>query len=157
MDDVTIARALHVLAVVHWIGGVAMVTLVILPALARFAAPERLLDLFEAIEGRFGGQARWSVTLAGLSGFWMTWRLDAWDRFATPGYWWMHAMVAVWTLFTLILFVAEPLFLHAWFRRRAERDPDGTAALVLRAHRVLLTVAAATILGAVLGAHGLLY
>ena len=157
MDDVTIARALHVLAVVHWIGGVAMVTLVILPALARFAAPERLLDLFEAIEGRFGGQARWSVTLAGLSGFWMTWRLDAWDRFATPGYWWMHAMVAVWTLFTLILFVAEPLFLHAWFRRRAERDPDGTAALVLRAHRVLLTVATATILGAVLGAHGLLY
>ena len=157
MDDVTIARALHVLAVVHWIGGVAMVTLVILPALARFAAPERRLDLFEAIEGRFGGQARWSVTLAGLSGFWMTWRLDAWDRFATPGYWWMHAMVAVWALFTLILFVAEPLFLHAWFRRRAERDPDGTAALVLRAHRVLLTVAAATILGAVLGAHGLLY
>lgn len=157
MDDVTIARALHVLAVVHWIGGVAMVTLVILPALARLAAPERRLDLFEAIEGRFGGQARWSVTLAGLSGFWMTWRLDAWDRFATPGYWWMHAMVAVWALFTLILFVAEPLFLHAWFRRRAERDPDGTAALVLRAHRVLLTVAAATILGAVLGAHGLLY
>ena len=157
MDDVTIARALHVLAVVHWIGGVAMVTLVILPALARFARPERRLDLFEAIEGRFGGQARWSVTLAGLSGFWMTWRLDAWDRFATPGYWWMHAMLAVWALFTVILFVAEPLFLHAWFRRRATRDPEGTAALVLRAHRVLLAVAAVTILGAVLGAHGLLY
>jgi uncharacterized membrane protein len=157
MDDVTIARALHVLAVVHWIGGVAMVTLVILPALARLAAPERRLELFEAIEGRFGGQARWSVTLAGLSGFWMTWRLDAWDRFAAPGYWWMHAMVAVWALFTVILFVAEPLFLHAWFRRRALRDPKGATALVLRAHRVLLTVAAATILGAVLGAHGLLY
>ena len=31
MDDVTVARALHVLAVVHWIGGVAIVTLVILP------------------------------------------------------------------------------------------------------------------------------
>ena len=157
MDDVTIARALHVLAVVHWIGGVAMVTLVILPALARLVVPERRLDLFEAIEGRFGSQARWSVTLAGLSGFWMTWRLDAWDRFVEPCYWWMHAMVAVWALFTVILFVAEPLFLHAWFRRRATRDPEGTAALVLRAHRVLLAVAAVTILGAVLGAHGLLY
>ena len=157
MDDVTIARALHVLAVVHWIGGVAMVTLVILPALARLVVPERRLDLFEAIEGRFGSHARWSVTLAGLSGFWMTWRLDAWDRFVEPGYWWMHAMLAVWALFTVILFVAEPLFLHAWFRRRATRDPEGTAALVLRAHRVLLAVAAVTILGAVLGAHGLLY
>ena len=28
MDDVVIARALHVLAVVIWIGGVAMVTMV---------------------------------------------------------------------------------------------------------------------------------
>lgn len=157
MDDVTLARALHVLAVVHWIGGVAMVTLVILPAVARLSEPERRLTLFEAVEGRFGAQARWSVTLAGLTGFWMTWRLDAWGRFAEPGTWWMHAMVAVWALFTAILFVAEPLFLHAWFRARARRDPVGTMALVLRAHRLLLALAAVTVLGAVLGAHGMLY
>jgi hypothetical protein len=30
MDDIVIARALHVLAVVHWIGGVAFVTLIVL-------------------------------------------------------------------------------------------------------------------------------
>jgi uncharacterized membrane protein len=30
-DDMIIARALHVLALVHWIGGVSFVTLVILP------------------------------------------------------------------------------------------------------------------------------
>ena len=148
MDDVTIARALHVLAVVHWIGGVAMVTLVILPALSRLDPPARILDLFEAVEGRFGAQARWSVTLAGLTGFWMTWRLDVWERFAEPGYWWMHAMVAVWALFTVILFVAEPLFLHAWFRRRAVHDPEGTAVLALRAHRVLLALAVVTLVGA---------
>ncbi|MGD9508241.1 MAG: hypothetical protein AB7I59_02450 [Geminicoccaceae bacterium] len=157
MDDVTIARALHVLAVVHWIGGVAMVTLVILPALARLDLRAGILDLFEAVEGRFATQARWSVTLVGLTGFWMTWRLDAWDRFAEPGYWWMHAMVIVWAWFTLVLFVAEPLFLHAWFRRRAARDPAGTAALALRAHRVLLVLLVVTVVGAVLGAHGMLY
>jgi uncharacterized membrane protein len=157
MDDVTIARALHVLAVVHWIGGVAMVTLVILPALSRPDPTVRSLDLFEAVEGTFGAQARWSVTLAGLTGLWMTWRLDVWERFAEPGFWWMHAMVAVWALFTVILFVAEPLFLHAWFRRRAVRDPYGTATLALRAHRVLLALAAVTLVGAVLGAHGMLY
>jgi len=157
VDDVTIARALHVLAVMHWIGGVAMVTLVILPALSRVDPTVRSLDLFEAVESRFGAQVRWSVTLAGLTGFWMTWRLDVWERFAEPGYWWMHAMVAVWVLFTVILFVAEPLFLHAWFRHRAVRDPDGTATLALRAHRVLLALAAVTLMGAVLGAHGILY
>jgi uncharacterized membrane protein len=32
MDDVNIARALHIAAVVIWIGGVAMATTVVLPA-----------------------------------------------------------------------------------------------------------------------------
>lgn len=35
MDDVVIARALHVLAVVIWIGGVAIATTIVLPAVRR--------------------------------------------------------------------------------------------------------------------------
>ena len=31
IDDFALARALHVLALVHWIGGVAMVTTIVLP------------------------------------------------------------------------------------------------------------------------------
>ncbi|MCB0067259.1 MAG: hypothetical protein KDD77_08910, partial [Caldilineaceae bacterium] len=122
MDDITIARALHVLAVTHLIGGVAFVTLVILPAIARIAEPVDRLPEFEKIEGRFSSQARVSVTIAGLSGFYMTHRLGAWDRFGDPGYWWMHAMVLLWVVFTTILFVAEPLFLNAWVRERAACD-----------------------------------
>jgi uncharacterized membrane protein len=155
LSDVTLARALHVLAVVHWIGGVALVTAVLLPAITRQAPPGERLPLFEAIEGRFGRQARVSVTVAGLTGFYMTHRLGAWGRFLDPGtYWWMHAMVAIWALFTFVLFVAEPLFLHAWFRRRAEREPERTFALVQRAHVVLLTASGVAVAGAVLGAHG---
>lgn len=154
MDDIAIARALHVLAVVHWIGGVTLVTLVILPAIRHFSEPGRRVALFEEVEGRFAFQAKISVTLAGLSGFYMTWGLEAWDRFEDPGFWWMHAMVLVWALFTVVLFVAEPLFLHDWFRRRAARDAEGTFALVLRFHRILLTFSILTIAGAVLGGHG---
>jgi len=157
VTDLTLARAVHVLALVHWIGGVSLVTLVILPAVRRFAEPARRLEVFEAIEGRFAFQARISVTLAGLSGFYMTARLDAWSRFLDPGFWWMHAMTLLWALFTLILFVAEPLFLHAWFHRRAAAAPDATFALVLRAHRVLLALAFVTLGGSVLGAHGVLF
>lgn len=157
MHDIILARALHIVAVVHWIGGVSMVTAVILPAISRFADPSRRVALFEEVEGRFAGQAKISVTLAGLSGFYMVHRLSAWERFLDPGYWWMHAMVFVWALFTIILFVAEPLFLHDLFRRRAERDPIGTVRLVQRAHWVLLTVSAVTVAAAVLGSHGLLY
>jgi uncharacterized membrane protein len=157
MDDLTIARAIHVLAVVHWIGGVAMVTAVILPAVRRMAEPARRLALFEAVEGRFARQARVSVTLAGLSGFYMTWRLAAWDRFADPRFWWMDAMVLLWAFFTVMLFIAEPLFVHDRLRRRAERDPDGALRGMQRMHWVMLILSAVTIAGAVLGAHGMLY
>lgn len=154
MDDVTIARALHVLAIIHWIGGVTLVTAVLLPAVSRFSEPSRRVAVFEEIEGRFSFQAKWSVTLAGLSGFYMTWRLDAWDRFMMPQFWWMHAMVVIWVVFSFILFVAEPLFLHAWFHRRNARNSNGTFVLVRRAHWMLLTLSYVTIAGAVLGAHG---
>lgn len=156
MDELAIARAIHVLAVVHWIGGVSLVTVVILPAVARFAEPARRLAVFEEIEGRFARQAKVSVTLAGLSGLYMTHRMDAWGRFAEAQFWWMHAMVLIWALFTFVLFVAEPLFLHAWFRRRAARDPEGAIAIVLGGHRVLLAASALAIVGAVLGSHGVL-
>ena len=79
--------------------------------------------MFEAIEGNFSLQAKFSVTLASLSGFYMTYRLDAWDRFSDPRFWWMPAMVLVWAVFTFVLFIAEPVFLHAWFESRARRDP----------------------------------
>lgn len=157
MDDLTIARALHVLAVVHWIGGVSMVTLVLLPGLIRaLPAPERLA-LFELIEGRFAFQARISTLVAGGSGFWMTYRLAAWDRFADLHFWWMHAMLAVWAIFTFALFVGEPLFLHRWFHARATHDPDDTFRLLLRLHVVLLMLSLLTVVAGVLGAHGALY
>ncbi len=156
MDWITIARALHLIAIVHWIGGLAMVTLVILPGIMRMPQ-ERKLEIFLVIEGRFARQAKVSVTAAGLTGFYMVHGLVAWERFLDPGYWWMHAMVLIWAIFTFMLFVAEPLFLHAKVARMAERDPAATFALMLRAHRILLALAAVTVGGAALGAHGMLF
>ncbi len=156
MDDLTVARAFHVLAIVHWIGGVAMVTTVILPAIDRLAEASERLRMFEVIEGRFGRQARISTAVAGLTGFYMTWRLSAFDRFLDPAFWWMHAMVGTWVIFTFVLFIAEPLFLHRWFHKRAAIDPDGTFCLVVRLHWLLLSLSLATLAGAVLGAHGAL-
>ena len=153
MDVYVLARVLHVLAVVHWIGGVAMVTLVILPQMRALPAVDRIAT-FERLEGRFGTQAKLSTLVAGLSGLMMLWLTDGWGLFLLPGYWWLHLMVAVWALFTLVLFVLEPLVLHRWFHARATRDPEGTFALVLRLHRGLLALSALAVAGAVQGAHG---
>jgi uncharacterized membrane protein len=57
MESITIARALHVIAIVQWIGGVTMVTLVLLPGILRHVPVEKRLAFFEMIEGRFASQA----------------------------------------------------------------------------------------------------
>ena len=154
MNEFAIVRALHVLAVVLWIGGVAFVTTVLLPVMRRNYAPQDRLAAFNRLEHRFASQARLTTLVTGVTGFWMTQRWGLWPRFAEAGFWWMHAMVAAWIAFTLLLFVLEPLALHRWFEQRAARDAEGTFALVERLHRVLLALSAITVLGAVAGAHG---
>jgi uncharacterized membrane protein len=149
-----LARAAHILGVVFWIGGVAMVTTVLLPTLAKHSPDGDALALFERLEHVFGRQARWTTVLVGLTGFYLTAALDLWHRFAEPRYWWMSAMIAIWALFTLLLFVLEPLVLHRWFAARARLDSYGALRIVLNLHRVLLVLSLITLVGAVAGSHG---
>jgi len=154
MVELIVARILHVIGVVLWIGGVAMVTTVLLPATRRLKAPEERVQFFERIETGFARQARWTVLITGLSGFYLAYLLDAWDRFRQPSYWWMHAMVAIWAIFTLMLFVLEPLWLHQWFEQSAEQRPEGTFKLIQRLHWLLFSISLLTVAGAVAGSHG---
>ncbi|MCB1984399.1 MAG: hypothetical protein H6936_14030 [Burkholderiales bacterium] len=154
MDDFAFARVLHVLSVVLWIGGVAMVTTVLLPVLKRMASPAEAMAFFTDFRRRFAAQARYTTLLVGLSGFYMTHVLDAWYRFTQWQYWWMHTMVLVWLLFTVMLFIVEP---------RARRQPNPvpqkhitaqTFATIQRKHMTLLVLSLLTIAGAVAGSHG---
>jgi uncharacterized membrane protein len=89
MIDVVLARVVHVVCVVLWIGGVGMVTTVLLPTIRRSWPAERRFQAFHALEHRFARQARVTTALVGASGFYMVWRLDAWSWFRTAGFWWM--------------------------------------------------------------------
>ncbi len=157
MDDLAIARALHVLAVVLWIGGVGFVTTVLFPAIRRTRDPEQRFAAFESFERAFAWQARATTLLAGLTGFYMTGRFHLWDRFWSVQFWWMHAMVLVWLVFTVMLFVVEPLFLDRWLAARSRADPVATFRLMQRLHWFLLTLSLITVLGAVAGSHGFVF
>lgn len=154
MDGVVLARALHVLAVVIWIGGAAMATSVILPAIRRGDLGEDRLEAFHAIERRFVWQARAAVLIVGATGFYMVERLDLLGRFSSAAFWWMHAMVGLWALFMVVLFVAEPLVLHRHFGRWARARPKLAFAWLQRTHWLLVVLSLVTILGAVAGSHG---
>lgn len=153
MDDFTIARIVHVVAVLMWIGGVAFVTTVVLPAIRREHQAAERLAAFHRIENGFAWQARIWVLLAGLSGLWMIWRTDMWNRFVDPQFWWMWAMLLVWLAFAIMLFVLEPLFLHK--RMAASPDPQHDYQRLERMHRLLLGAAIITTIGATGGSHGL--
>jgi uncharacterized membrane protein len=154
MDHAVLARVLHVVGVVLWIGGVGFVTTVLLPAVRRIRSPAERVAFFESVERKFAWQARGTTLLVGATGLYLVHAWNLWDRFATAAYWWMHAMVAVWAVFTLMLFVAEPLFLHRWFLEAAAREPEKTFRRIERMHRLLLLVSLATVAGAVAGSHG---
>jgi uncharacterized membrane protein len=75
MDDIAIARAIHVVCVVIWIGGVAMVTTIVLPVVGRLDTAAKRVALFEAVERRFAWQARVATLLVGQVDF--TWRIGS--------------------------------------------------------------------------------
>ncbi len=148
------ARVIHILGVVFWIGGVAFVTTILIPALRKNIEGKQRLDLFELLEGRFAFQARIVTLITGFSGLYMIIELNAWERYLHPQFWWMHLMTLVWVIFTMVLFILEPLILHRLFHTQASKNPARTFAVIQVLHIFLLTLSLVAIAGAMAGAHG---
>lgn len=144
MATFNILLALHVLGVVWWIGGVFTVTTSLLPLFNRLPAEARIQRIRE-FESRFATQARIAVLLVGLTGFWMLKLRFGWAGFH---FWWIGLMLIAWVLFTLMLFVAEPVGLP----RKLGLIQKPRAFLAL--HAVLLTLALAAIAGGMIGVNG---
>jgi len=149
-----IARAVHVVSVVMWIGGVYFVTTVLIPKLRCEKDHQIRLEQFESVERRFALQAKFITVIAGLSGFYMVHFLNAWERFLYTQFWWLQLMSFVWLVFTVVLFILEPLVLHRWFHKNAETNSDRTFALLHNFHKVILTLSLVAVFGAVAGSHG---
>jgi uncharacterized membrane protein len=115
METFAFARVIHVMSIVLWIGGVGMVTTVLLPAIKNFKAPKERIEFFEKIEVKFAWQARGTTLLTGLSGFYMMQYTGGWQNLTSVKFWWIHGMIIIWVIFTLMLFVLEPLFLQRLF------------------------------------------
>lgn len=137
--------AIHLLSVVWWVGGVAMVTATLLPIFNRLPAPERIRRIGE-LEGRFANQARIAVLLVGITGFWMLALTGGFARLQSA--WWIGLMLLVWLLFAAMLFVAEPLRLPA--KAGVIQKPGRFLAV----HAVLLTLALTAIFCGVIGSRG---
>ena len=152
-----LARALHVVGVVFWIGGVAFVTTTLIPSLRAMANVDDRLALFEQLEGKFALQARIVTVITGLTGFYMLEYMDVWGRYQQLQFWWIHMMTLIWLIFTVILFVLEPLVLHRRFKVLATENSDKAFALLHNMHIIVLALSLITIFVTVAGVHGLFF
>ena len=156
MSLLVFARVIHVICVVLWIGGVAFMTTIVIPALRRTPDPQQRWELFEKFENRFAFQAKIVTVAAVISGVTMIVVLNAWQRYLDISFWWMHLMSLVWIIFTLVLFVFEPLILNRWLTRKAQDNSEAAFSFLQKMHWVLLTLSLLAIIGAVAGVRGFL-
>lgn len=154
--DITLARALHILSIVIWIGGVSFVTVVLIPLL-RTNKDMDSLTLFNQIENRFAYIARAVVLIAGISGFYMVYQLNAWDRFFDLTFFWMHAMLILWLMFMVALFIVEPFFLKDHGRMVKQNHNISNLRKTQIVHWILLSLSLVVVVISVLGAHGFFY
>ena len=157
MEAFTWARIFHILDVVVWIGGVAMVTMIVIPSVKSLKNKRDQVFWFEKIEGKFANVAKVTTLITGATGFFMLYELNAWNRYLDLKFWWIHAMTLVWIIFSLILFILEPLVLHKLFHKYAQEKPVKAFKVLHVAHWVLLGLSIITIIGAVAGSHGLYF
>ena len=134
-----------------------MVTMVIIPAVKKLNSKEDKITTFEKIEGKFAGIAKIATLLTAASGFYILYEMNAWNRYLDLRFWWIHAMTLVWLIFSIILFILEPLLLHRLFKKYTKKYPERTFRIMHRAHWILLLLSLITIIGAVAGSHGLYF
>ena len=82
--------------------------------------------------------------------------MQAWERYQQLQFWWIHLMTIIWLVFTVVLFVLEPLILHRRFKTMATENSDRAFTLLHRMHKALLALSLITVFGTVAGVHGLL-
>jgi hypothetical protein len=70
----------------------------------------------------------------------MVYVLDAWQRFTQWQYWWMHTMVFIWLLFSVMLFVMEPRGRRSKHKHLVQTNISAeTFAIIQRKHLKLIT------------------
>lgn len=113
--------AVHVLAVVIWIGGVAFVTMVVFPMIMRMESSIEKVLFFQGVEHRFANIAKLCVFIVGLTGIGLLQITGEWNvLFKVTGIG-PTLMLIVWIFYVLILLFEGKLF-KIIFRGDAQQD-----------------------------------
>lgn len=136
MIVLSIALALHALAAVVWVGGMAFAYCFLRPVAGEvLASPERL-RLWRGVFGRFFPVVWGAIVVLLITGYYMT--LGAFGGFAEAG---MHINIMHGLAWLMAALFAH-LFFAPWrrFRRAVGREHDQRAAAELRRIRLIVAI-----------------
>lgn len=147
-----ILYALHVLFILLWIGGVAFVTMIIFPLLARMENSLEQVLTFQRIENRFAKLARLYVFFTGLTGFAILFLTGKHQILLTSRAYHIWLMLFVWVMYSLIL-LFERRFLSLFFKDPQKFDVDKVIKRLAKFHWFILFLSLLAVFFGVYGTH----
>ncbi len=148
---------IHLLFVIVWIGGLAFITILLLPMVIKMQDSLQKVLLFQRIEHRFAPMARVFNVIVGISGAVMVY-LKGWqDIYFTRQGAGLLFMTVVWVFWFVMLFGLEPLVIKRMLKKMLESgekpEIESIFAMMNRMHIVLLIVSLAASGAGVIFAH----
>ncbi|MBI5970167.1 MAG: hypothetical protein HY884_03325 [Deltaproteobacteria bacterium] len=150
---------IHILTVILWIGGLAFVTIIVLPMAISAKDPLQKVLMFQRVEHRFAKIARFYNLLTGATGFIMLF-MTGWHRMLFT---WVGApltfMTLVWVFWFVMLFGLEPLVIKKMLEKMLKQEPkadiDAVFVKLNRMHWFMVMISLLAAAAGVLTAHGL--
>ena len=155
----SIMHIIHLLTVVIWVGGLAFITILILPMIIKMPDALQKALLFQRIEHRFAPLARYYVAIVGVSGFIMFFQMELMDILFTRSGYFLLFMMVIWVFWVIMLFGLEPIIIKKMLDNMAKKgeamEIETVFARMNRLHWVLLALSLAASASGAIFAHGL--
>lgn len=150
---VSVLTAVHVLGVVIWIGGVAFVTMIVFPMIARMEDSFEKVLFFQGMEHRFARIAKNSVAVVGITGCWLLYITGEWRILFSMAGIGPTLMIVVWTSYLFVLLFEGKIF-RMIFGGKTQQDAVKVFSLLSRFHWVILGLSLLAVGVGVWAGHG---
>jgi len=149
---------IHLLTVILWIGGLAFVTIIILPMAIRNPDALGKVLMFQRVEHKFAPMARIYVLITGITGFVMVflmgWHRLYFTRAGAP----LTVMTLIWVFWFVMLWGLEPLVIKKMLEKMAKSgekmEIETIFARMNRLHWMMVIISLVAATAGALVAHG---
>ncbi len=148
-----LSAALHVIGVVLWIGGVAFVTLILLPMIHEISDPMEKALLFQRVEHRFSRIVRLVIVVVGITGLYNLYQKGLYRILPTPEGLWLDFMIGVYILYALLIFGLEKALFKRIFKDVKNLNADQVFFRMSLFHWVVLAFSLLAVAGGVIGTY----